>query len=58
MCKEGCCYARYARDVIHTRYCTLLHCRVNTRDSGQELVPLTNKGKRITALALNPTKAL
>ena len=37
---------------------TLLYCRVNTRDSGQELVPLTNKGKRITALALNPTKAL
>ena len=30
--------------------------RVNTKDGHQELVSLTNKGKRITALALNKTK--
>ena len=32
-------------------------CRVNTREGHQELVSLTNKGKRITAMALNITKA-
>ena len=45
-------------EVDKTRLNEVFFFRVNTKDSSQELVPLTNKGKRITALALNPTKGL